>query len=251
VSDGLIETPGTMADNCRRLAGLPLMFQPGTAFEYGLNTDVLGRVVEVASGTALGEFFQKRIFEPLAMRDTHFVLPAEKRARLAALYAPDEAKRLRRVDNSPQQAGALSYSATYPLADKSEYQSGGAGLVSTLGDYARFLQMLLNGGELSGRRLLKRETVAEMTRNQIGELSPFVLIHGDKFGYGFGLVTEAGKANDVASAGSYSWGGIFYTYFLVDPQRELVIVSAAQIYPFDHLTLQADIKRVVYGAMGP
>ena len=102
VADGLIETPGTMADNARRLAGLPLMFQPGSAWEYGLNTDVLGRVVEVASGQTLDEFFQKRIFRPLQMRDTHFVLPAEKRSRLAALYAPDESKKIRRVGEGPQ-----------------------------------------------------------------------------------------------------------------------------------------------------
>jgi CubicO group peptidase (beta-lactamase class C family) len=251
VADGLIETPGTMAENCRRLAGVPLMFQPGTAWEYGLNADVLGRVVEVASGLPLGDFLQQRIFEPLGMRDTHFVLPAEKQSRLAALYAPDEAMRARRVGNEPQQVGPLRYSATVPLVKDSQFQSGGGGLVATLGDYARFLQMLLNGGELDGRRVLKPETVAEMTRNQIGEFSPFVLIHGEKFGYGFGVLTEAGKSQDEASVGSYSWGGIFYTYFLVDPERELVIVSAAQIYPFDHLTLHADVKRAVYGAMKP
>jgi len=253
VSDGLIETPGTTADNARRLASVPLLFQPGTAWEYGLNTDLLGRVVEVASSHSLDEFFQTRIFQPLGMRDTHFVLPAEKRSRLATLYAPDDAKKIRRVGEGPQVSatalGSVRYSATYPLADKRQYQSAGAGLVSTIGDYARFLQMLLNGGELNGRRLLKTETVAEMTRNQIGEFSPFIPAHGDKFGYGFGVVTAAGKDQDIASIGSYSWGGIFYTYFLVDPQKDLIAIYMTQIFPFDHLALHADFKRAVYDAL--
>src|SRR5205085_1571731 len=124
-----------------RLGKLPLMFEPGKAWEYGLNTDVLGRVVEVAAGQTLGEFFQQRIFQPLEMRDTHFVLPAEKRSRLAALYMPNEVKQIRRVGEGPQQSGAVTFSATYPVADQNRYQSGGAGLVSTIGDYASFLQM--------------------------------------------------------------------------------------------------------------
>jgi len=255
ISDGLLETPGTTADTARKLAGLPLMFQPGTAWEYGLNTDVLGRVVEVASGQTLDEFFRRRIFEPLGMRDTHFVLPADKRSRLAALYAPDESKKVRRVGNEPQTVksaiGTVRYSATYPLADKSQYHSGGAGLVSTIGDYARFLQMLAGGGELDGRRLLKAETVAQMTRNQIGELAPSFTHHGDKFGYGFGVATAASQPAEIASPGSYSWGGIFYTYFLVDPDKELIAICMTQIFPFDHLTLHGEFKLAVYRALAP
>jgi CubicO group peptidase (beta-lactamase class C family) len=249
VSDGLIETPGTIADNARRLAKMPLLFQPGSAWEYGLNTDLLGRVVEVASGQSLEEFFQTRIFQPLAMRDTHFALPVEKRSRLAALYTADGTKQLRRVGDGPQELRALRYSATYPLSDGNQYQSGGAGLVSTIGDYARFLQMLLGGGRLDGQRLLKAETVAEMTRNQIDNFVPFIAVHGEKFGYGFGVVTPASKPAEVASVGSYSWGGIFHTYFLVDPARELIVLSMTQIYPFDHLTLHNDVKRAVYAAL--
>jgi len=251
VSDGLIETPGTTADNARRLASAPLIFQPGAAWEYGLNTDLLGRVVEVASGQSLDQFFQTRIFEPVGMRDTHFILPAEKRTRLAALYTPDDSKKIRRVGEGPQQIGTTRFSATYPLADNSQYHSGGAGLVSTLGDYARFLQMLLNHGEFNGRRLLKAETITQMTRNQIGDLSPSINTHGDKFGYGFGIVTAASQPAEVASLGSYSWGGIFYTYFLVDPDKELIAICTTQIYPFDHLTLHGDFKRVTYAALLP
>ncbi len=248
VSDGLIETAGTEGDNCRRLARTPLLFQPGTAWEYGLNTDVLGHVVEVVSGQTLAAFFRARIFEPLGMRDTHFVVPDEKRARLAALYTPDASKQIQRIGAGPQQIGATRFSATYSTNDKSEYFSGGAGLAATVGDYARFLQMLLNGGELNGRRLLKPETIREMTRNQIGDFAPGIAVHGDKFGYGFGVVTEAGKEHDVASVGSYSWGGIFHTYFLVDPREQMIAIFATQIFPFDHLTLHGDFKRLVYEA---
>jgi CubicO group peptidase (beta-lactamase class C family) len=251
VSDGLIETVGAMADNCRRLAGLPLMFEPGASWEYGLNTDVLGRVVEVASGQSLDEFFRTRIFQPLRMFDSHFALPQEKHSRLAALYAPDEAKKIRRVTSEPQTVGATRYSATYPLAASSKYHSGGAGLVSTLGDYARFCQMLLNRGELDGQRILKPETVAAMTTNQINDFALSIPVHGDKFGFGFGVVTPAGKPADVASVGSYSWGGIFHTYFLVDPEKELILIFMTQIYPFDHLTLHADFKRLAYAALQP
>ena len=163
VSDGLSETPGTVADNVGRLARLPLLHQPGTAWEYGLSTDVLGRVVEVASGRTLDEFFRERIFGPLRMEDTSFVVPEAKRHRLAALYTPGPDKAIRRVGPGPVEAGALVYSATYPTRDGSTYFSGGAGLCSTIGDYARFLQMLLNRGELDGVRLLKPETVELMT----------------------------------------------------------------------------------------
>jgi CubicO group peptidase (beta-lactamase class C family) len=247
VIDGLMESSGTAGDNVRRLVRVPLVFQPGSGWEYGLNTDVLGHVIEVASGQSLDAFFRQRIFEPLGMRDTHFVLPADKRSRLAALYTPDESKRIRRVGAGPQQIGATRFSATYPLNDKSEFFSGGAGLVSTLGDYARFLQMLLNRGELSGQRLLKPETVEQMTTNQIGDFSPSIAHHGDKFGFGFGVVSSA-SPDQAASVGSYSWGGIFHTYFLVDPREKIIAIFATQIYPFDHLTLHSDFKRLVYEA---
>jgi CubicO group peptidase (beta-lactamase class C family) len=249
VSDVLIETPGTMADNVRKLAAAPLLHQPGAAWEYGLNTDVLGRVIEVVSGQTLDEFFRVRIFKPLAMHDTHFLVPPEKRPRLAALYAPDENKKIRLVGKGPQQIGTVRYSATYAAWDEGRYFSGGAGLSSTLGDYWRFLQMLANRGELDGVRLLKPETADRMTSNQIGELLPWIGGHGDKFGYGFGVVTEAGRGKDVASVGSYSWGGIFHTYFLVDPREQLVAILMTQIYPFDHLTLRDDFKRCVYEAL--
>jgi CubicO group peptidase (beta-lactamase class C family) len=251
VSDGLSETPGTIGDNVRRLAALPLLNDPGTAWEYGLSTDVLGRLVEVVSGWTLDQFFRERIFTPLKMNDTYFLLPQDKRPRLAAVYAPgsDPKKTARRVSDGPMQAGALVYSATYPVWDESQYYSGGAGLVSTLGDYARFLQMLVNRGELDGTRVLKPETVDRMTKNQVGNLGGVFFEHGDRFGYGFGIVTESGRGVQVASPGSFSWGGIFYTYFWADPKRDLIGVMVTQIYPSDHLTLRQDFQKLVYEAL--
>lgn len=250
ISDGLAETEGTLAANVKRLAKLPLLHQPDLAWEYGLNTDVLGRVVEVVSGKSLDEFFRERIFKPLRMNDTAFLVPKEKRSRLAALYTPDDKKTIRRVENGPIQAGALIYSATYSTADSNRYKSGGAGLTSTAHDYGRFLQMLLNRGELDGKRLLKPETVDRMTRNQIGDLRISFVIHGDGFGYGFGVVTGREAPASPASLGSYSWGGIFHTFFWVDPRRQLIGMVLTQLYPFSHLTLWSKFQAKVYEALG-
>jgi CubicO group peptidase (beta-lactamase class C family) len=257
VSDGLCETSGTIADNVARIAKLPLFHQPGTAWQYSLSTDVLGRVVEVASGQTLDQFLREQIFRPLAMVDTHFVVPEAKRHRLAALYMPGPDKAVRRIGPGRVQAGDVVYSATYSTWDGSTYFSGGAGLSSTIGDYARFLQMLTNRGELGGVRLLQPESVDLMTRNQIGDLQIAFSHHGDGFGYGFGVLTARGKTeafrrasyDDVATAGTFSWGGIFNTYFWADPERRVIGILMTQIYPSDHLKLREDFKRLTYEAM--
>jgi CubicO group peptidase (beta-lactamase class C family) len=249
ISDGLTQTEGTIGDNAQRLARLPLLHQPGSTWEYGLNTDVLGRVIEVASGMTLDQFCQKRIFEPLKMPDTHFFLPTEKRDRLAAVYTPGEDKTITRVGDKPVTTGPVTYSASFHYLGPRTYFSGGAGLVSTASDYARFLQMLLNRGELDGVRLLKPETVDQMTRNQIGDLKNAFSPHGDKFGYGFGVVTEAAKGKDPASAGTYYWGGFFNTLFFVDPEKKMVAVLLTQLYPSNHLKLRDEFKRLVYEAL--
>jgi CubicO group peptidase (beta-lactamase class C family) len=254
VMDGLIESPGTIADNVKRLARVPLLFHPGEKWEYGLNTDVLGRVVEVASGQTLDRFFEERIFKPLAMDDTHFQLPKEKRSRLAALYTSKEDRTIRRVGKDPVKLGPLVYSATLPLQEPYQYFSGGAGLVSTADDYVRFCQMLLNGGELDGNRVLKPETVKQMTTNQIGDLQPWIGSHGLQFGYGFGIVAEQASAaapapREPATPGTYSWGGIFGTYFFVDPKEKLVCVLMMQVHPNEHVTLRQDFQKSVYEAI--
>src|SRR5262249_34156349 len=147
ICDGLSPCDHTLAENVRRLAQLPLLHQPGTAWEYGLNTDVLGRLVEVVSGKPLDAFFAERIFRPLRMDDTHFILPDAKRSRLAALYEPGSGGTIVRAVEGPTVKGELIYSASFAYRGNNGYYSGGAGLVSTAADYARFLQMLANRGE--------------------------------------------------------------------------------------------------------
>ena len=249
INDGLSQDDEKLADNIKRLAGLPLLHQPGSAWTYGLNTDVLGRVVEVASRKSLDEFFRERIFTPLGMRDTAFYPPPEKVARIAALYRPGGDKKIVRIGRDPVQMGQLTYSATYPYEGPHSYYSGGAGLTSTAADYARFLQMLLDGGKAGDKQLLKAETVKQMTQNQIGKLTLGFGAHGDGFGYGFGVVTPNMEGKTPMSVGSYSWGGIFYTYFWVDPNKELIGVMMTQIFPSDHLKLRENFTKLAYEAL--
>jgi CubicO group peptidase (beta-lactamase class C family) len=249
VSDGLVETPGTIGDNVRKLAKLPLVCQPGSAWEYGLNTDVLGYVVEVVSGRSLDQFCRERIFQPLKMTATSFIVPKANRSRLSALYSIGADMAISQVGDKPITQGAMTYSATYVTNDSSTYYSGGAGLVSTTGDYFRFCQMLLDRGALDGVRVLKSESVDRLTRNQLGDLHiPFP--GSGAMGYGVGVLTENGKeiAKDPAAIGTYSWGGAFGTYFWVDPKNELIGVFMSQIYPPD-MNLANEFKRLTYEAM--
>jgi len=244
ICDGISPSDHTLAENVRRLARLPLAHQPGTAWEYGLSTDVLGRVVEVVSSKSLAAFVQEKIFAPLEMTDTHFVLPESKRGRLAALYEPGSGGSIVRSGEGPTTKGALIYSASLPYAGTKDYFSGGAGLVSTASDYARFLQMLLNRGAIGGTRLLRPETVDAMTRDQTGGLSLWLTSHGLAFGYGFGVTTRpAGVTKDPI--GTFGWGGIYYTDFWVDPSHGLIGIMMTQIYPSAGLTLRDDFHRLV------
>ena len=250
VCDGLSETTGTLGDNVRKIAKQPLVCQPGTAWEYGLNTDVLGYVVEVVSGQSLEQFCQQRLFQPLKMNDTTFAVPKSKRARLSALFAAEPNKALKQVGPGTFTASGMGvlYSATFPIRDEATYCSGGAGLVSTLDDYYRFAQMMLNRGELNGVRVLKAETVDQITKNQLGDLR--VSFPGlTAFGYGFGIVTEAdSKETEPSAVGSYAWAGAFGTLFWVDPKNGFIGVFMAQTSPGDFVFAQ-QIKRIAYEAM--
>src|SRR5262245_32809318 len=249
VTDGLSETTGTIGDNVKKLAKLPLACQPGSAWEYGLNTDVLGYVVEVVSGKTLAEFCRERIFEPLKMGDTWFVLPKEKWSRLSALNVTGKDKKLTRVGDETVTIDGLVVSANNPARDDNKYYSGGAGLVSTAGDYFRFCQMMLNRGELDGARVLRAETADRMTRNQLGEIR--IMFPGnDLMGYGFGVLSEKAKetTKDPRGVGSYAWGGAFGTFFWVDPKNELIGVFMCQLWPPD-FTLAAEFQRLTYEAL--
>ena len=248
VCDGLVESPVSLADNVHKIAKLPLVCQPGSAWEYGLNTDVLGHVVEVVSGQSLEDFMRERIFTPLKMNDTCFNLAWDKHSRLASLYTIQEDKSFRKVGEKAVTTGPFVYSGTVPTHADNKYFSGGAGLVSTAGDYFRFGQMMMNGGELNGKRVLKAETVAMMTKNQLGKLR--VGPDNALMGYGFGVSSEEDKKsqNDPAGVGTFAWGGAYGTFFWVDPRNELVAVLMAQVIPQD-FALVAEFKKAVYAAM--
>ena len=224
-----------LGDKIRALGKLPLIHQPGERFTYGLNVDVLGYLVEVLSGENLDNYFHRHIFEPLGMNDTYFYLPASKHDRLVKVIAEDKNHHL---VNAP---GSF---VDYPLV-KGTYYSGGAGLSSTIKDYAIFLQMLLNKGEYKGKRLLARRTVDLMTTNQIGDLN----LGRDKFGLGFEITTASGQERLGISEGSFSWGGYFATTYWADPKERLVCLLFLQQSPFSHSEIQDKFKALVYQAL--
>ncbi len=246
ISDGLIQTDGRIEQLPRLLGELPLLFEPGTAFSYGLNTDVLGRLIEVVSGLSLAEFFEQRIFLPLGMNDTRFFLDADQAERLAGVYNNAADGSLVELGTEPQVAGPLTYSANFHYEGPQSYYSGGAGLVSTASDYARFLQMLLNGGELDGVRLVGPRTVEFMTRNQIGEMN---VSPGVKFGLGFGIVVDPGLTGETQSEGNYYWGGFFNTNFFVDPGERMFAILLTQRFPPDATNIQDKFVAAVYQAI--
>lgn len=241
IPSGIGTPEGTLAKSMDDLAKLPLLHEPGQRFTYGLSVDVLGRLIEVLSGQPLDQYLRRRIFEPLGMKDTYFYLPADKQARLAKLYTEDEAKKT--VPMQP--IGNMS--PDYPKA-KGTYFSGGAGLSSTIDDYAAFLQMMLNNGSLNGQRILKPATVALMTQNQIGAIN-----QGDhKFGLGFSLTSTDNAVVPGLSPGSYEWGGIFGTTYWVDPQEKLVALIYTQKYPSStSRDLATKFKTAVYQSFVP
>jgi CubicO group peptidase (beta-lactamase class C family) len=235
VSDGFRITNGTIADGVKRLAKCPLVFQPGEGFEYSLSFDVLGRFVEVVSGMPFDKFLQKNLFDPLKMKDTSFFVAAEKVGRLAALYEPSKGG-LNKVDKRATR-GAFTetpstiYDSLYSYEGPKTYFSGGAGLHSTAADYARFAQMLANGGALEGARLLSPATVNLMVQNQIGDFAIGILGKGMKYGLGLGIYADPVALGSPVSKGSYQWGGAYNTLFFVDPVRNLTVVYLTQLYP--------------------
>jgi CubicO group peptidase (beta-lactamase class C family) len=230
-----------IAETVKRMAALPFDAQPGERFVYGYSTDILGVVVEKVSGMPLDEFLRTRIFEPLKMRDTHFYLPPAKRERLAVVYSAAEAGGLERA---PDPGGMVGQGAYVDGPRKSF--SGGAGLLSTARDYARFLQMLLNGGELDGVRLLSRKTVELMTADHIGEAYGRP---GEGFGLGFAAVEDLGARGLPGSVGEYGWGGAYHSVYWVDPREELVVVYLTQLIPAGALDDHAKLRALVYQAI--
>jgi CubicO group peptidase (beta-lactamase class C family) len=232
-----------LADKMKILGSLPLFHQPGEKFTYGLNTDVLGYLVEVVSGMSLKDFLHKRIFEPLGMKDTWFYLPANKQNRLVMLYTEDSSTK--KPVKMPEKLSLYGdMYRDYPKKNGT-YYSGGAGLSSTIYDYAIFLQMLLNGGEYNGKRLLSHNSVRMMTMNQIGDISR----GPNKFGLGFGITTEKGSAQLPTQEGTFEWGGMFATTYWVDPKEKLIGLVYRNIWPTSWGSLGNLYKVMVYQAM--
>ena len=227
-----------IATTVDRLATLPFNAQPGEQYVYGFNTDILGVVVEKASGMSLDEFIRTRILQPLKMGDTHFYLPPEKRSRLATVYSIVDGKLVRAPDAGMGQGA-------YVDGPRQSF-SGGAGLLSTAGDYARFLQMLLNGGELEGARLLSPTTVALMTSSHTGSL----FNEGRTgFGLGFEVVEHLGRSGEPGSVGLFSWGGAYHTDFWADPKEQVAAVLMTQLLPAGGSDLHGKFRALVYQAI--
>jgi CubicO group peptidase (beta-lactamase class C family) len=231
VVDGLTVTPLTLAQAIDKLAAQPLLAQPGSAWNYSLSVDVLGRVVEVASGMPFDQFLRDRMFKPLGMVDTAFDVPDAKWARMATVYSPDGAGGVRPMKDPEAFGNTFMSPVAYYKAPKM-YFSGGAGLVSTARDYARFANMLLAGGVLDGARLLSPKTISLMTASHTSDLPPGGLMGpGAGFGLGFRVVMDVAATQTGGSVGMYGWSGIYGTTFWVDPREELVAVMMVQRYP--------------------
>ena len=244
VASGLLPYDGTIGDSVARLAKQPLLFNPGERWEYSLSVDVLGRLVEVVSGMPFDEFLRKRVFEPLGMKDTYFFVPDNKLDRLAAAYTYYPDKGLQRFPDTPIVEGHFSYSADYPYRAPKKLFSGGAGLNSTAADYARFCQMMLEGGKLGNTRILSRKSVELMTHDQLGKIAP-----DQAFGLGFGIDGVKGPLAELGTPGSYSWGGFFYTAFSIDPKEDMIVVFMGQLHPTGDLELDRQVHELAYQAI--
>jgi len=222
----------------KRMAALPMDAQPGERFVYGYNTDILGVVVEVVSGMSLDAFLRTRLFEPLKMRNTSFYLPDAQRDALATVYTWVNGK----LERSPA-PGAKTGQGAYADGPRVAF-SGGAGLLSTATDYGRFLQMLLNGGELDGHRILAPSSVALMTTNHVGTLNGV-----DGFGLGFEIRLSLGSSGEPSSVGEYGWGGAYHSTYWVDPVERLVVVYMTNLNNTGGLDDHARIRAMIYGAL--
>jgi len=244
VASGLLPYDGTIAESVERLAKQPLLFNPGERWEYGLSVDVLGRLVEVVSGKPFDEFLRTRIFEPLGMKDTYFFPPDTKLDRLATAYTYYPDKGLNRFPDTPINEGTFSYTADYPYRGVKKLFSGGAGLNSTAADYARFCQMLLEGGKLGNTRILSRKSVELMTHDQLGKISS-----DQAFGLGFGIAGVKTPLAELGTPGEYNWGGFFYTAFSVDPKEEMIVIFMGQLHPTGDLELDRQVHELAYQAI--
>ena len=244
------KSPGDLESQCDILASLPLLFDPGTEWNYSYSTDVLGRLIEVMSGLSLDAYFKRNIFEPLGMVDTGFSVPSEKRERFASCYYPNgEAKQAALLDDA-QRSRYLHEPPAF---------SGGGGLVSTLADYHLFTQALRNGGSLDGQRIVGRKTLDFMTSNHLPggvDLTEYgrplfseTAYDGVGFGLGFSVVIDPAKAKVLSQKGEYAWGGAASTAFWIDPVEDLTVIFLTQLLPSSTHPIRPEMKTLVYQAL--
>jgi len=239
----------TLREMVEKLAFLPLEFSPGDAWNYSVATDVLGYLIQVISGLSFDDYLKTRIFEPLGMVDTSFHVPEEKLERFAANYFRTPDKKLTLMDDPGKS----------PFAKPATFLSGGGGLVSTASDYLRFCQMLLNGGELDGVRILGPKTIELMTMNHLPDgrdmadmsVSSFsqVAPEGSGFGLGFSIILDPVRAGVIGSAGEYSWGGAASTAFWIDPVEDLIVIFLTQFMPDGTFNFRGQLKTLIYPAL--
>ena len=241
--DKPIDRAGDLPTMIKKLSDIPLAFEPGTKWQYSVSIDVLGRLVEIWSGQSFEDFLAERICKPLDMKDTAFDVPKGKVDRFTANYAPNGSGKLRLIDDPAKSR----YLTPAGLA------SGGGGLVSTTRDYLRFLQMVLNSGELHGKRLLKKKTVRLMTRNQLPKklmpirIGPIPRV-GVGFGLGFSTRVSMGPWDPGGKVGEFGWGGAASTHYWVSPKDELIVVTMEQVMPYSFMTEWA-VKKLIYDSI--
>lgn len=244
IANGLGLHDETLAENMKKLAKLPLLHHPGDKWEYGLSIDVLGYLIEAVSGKSLDEFLKERIFVPLKMHDTHFYLPENKVSRLTAIYQYSAEKGLSKLADVTTAFGNFEFSPAYPYSGPHKFYSGGAGLCATIADYARFAQMLLNGGELEGARILSRKSIELMTADFAGALK-----NEYGFGLGFSLRRSLNEKGELGSAGAYGWGGFWNTLFLIDPAEQMFMIVMTQLYPYGAVDITDKFTVMAYQAI--
>lgn len=231
-----------VAETIKRMAALPMDAQPGERYVYGYATDILGVVIERASGMSLDQFLKERIFDPLEMKDTYFFLPKEKASRLATVYMPTEGQPLK---PAPVE-GTVDSQGQYVTGPRKNF-SGGAGLVSTAKDYYFFLQMMAHGGEFKGKRILSSRTVDLMTVDHLDngiEHRP-----GLGFGLGFEVVLDQGRRGTYGSLGQFGWGGAYGSTYWVDPAEEMIVLYFTQVRPGSIVKDQLELRALVYQAL--
>jgi len=239
IPSGLGYFDADLLERMKALGKLPLSFQPGTKWQYGLNCDLLGCLIEIISGMNLEDFLRKNIFEPLGMKDTYFNVPSSKANRLATVYTEDESNKI-----IPWSHEFRNIDPDYPIMKK-RYFSGGAGLSSTAFDYAIFMQMLLNGGKYNGHQILGKRTVEMIISGQLKD----GMFGDDNMGLGFGITSEKTAAKETRNAGSFSWGGYYGTTYWADPKSKLVCLFMTQQNPNSHGDIEAKFEAIVYSSL--